>query len=71
MYKYTLGGFRARRSFVPKERIEMVVKGAVHLQERVQISETPHAVIVDHFVDDWEWDIERGVWGCHYHALVE
>jgi hypothetical protein len=52
MYKYTLGGFRARRSFVPKERIEMVVK--VHLQERVQIRETPHAVIVDHFVDDRE-----------------
>jgi hypothetical protein len=54
MYKYTLGGFRARRSFVPKERIEMVVKGTVHLQERVQIRETPHAVIVDHFVDDRE-----------------
>jgi hypothetical protein len=64
--QYPLGrDFRDPYGFARKEGIEMVVEGAVDLQERVEIFETPFAIIVGHFGGDHEEDIEWEDQGRH------
>jgi hypothetical protein len=63
--RYTLGAKLVPPGFFPEHAIETGVKGAVDLEERVEVAVREFAVVISDVVCDHQEDLERELGGRH------